>query len=133
MEREHASGAVRFARLVYLIAGIYGVIVLTPGLFTEKLFSARYPPGVTHPEFYYGFYGVGLAWQAAFLIIASSPSRFRGIMPAAMLEKFSYAAACLSLNRSGRLAGGLAAFGMGDLILGALFVFSYFRLGRSGK
>jgi hypothetical protein len=51
------------------------------------------PPPITHPAFYYGFVGVGLAWQVAFLIIATNPTRFRPLMVAGMIEKFSYGTA----------------------------------------
>src|SRR5215831_14803029 len=80
----------RFARYVFLIAGVWGVLVLTPLYFMFDRIGAEYPPAITHPDFYYGFIGVGLAWQAAFLIIGSDPRRFRPMMIAAMLEKFSY-------------------------------------------
>ena len=118
----------RFSRMVFLIAGIYGIGILTPGFFTEKVMAVRMPPAVTHPEFYYGFFGVGLAWQVAFLIIAMDPQRFRPIIPAAMLEKFIYVASCAVLLMLGRVPAAVAIGGAGDLILGALFTICYFRL-----
>jgi hypothetical protein len=118
----------RFSRMVFLIAGIYGIGVLTPGFFTEKVMAVRMPPAVTHPEFYYGFFGVGLAWQVAFLIIAMDPQRFRPIIPAAMLEKFIYVASSAVLLMLGRVPAAVAIGGAGDLILGALFTICYFRL-----
>ena len=57
----------RFARWVYAIAGIYGILILVPGFF---LISQVAPPSINHPEFYYGFYGTALAWQIGFLLIA---------------------------------------------------------------
>jgi hypothetical protein len=48
----------RFSRIVFLIAGIYGLIVLLPGFFGEKMLAEKMPPPITHPEFYYGFFGV---------------------------------------------------------------------------
>jgi len=38
-------------------------------------------------EYFYGFVGVGLAWQITFLIIARDPARFRPIMIGGILEK----------------------------------------------
>src|SRR5262249_29225926 len=70
----------RFARVVFLVAGIYGMVVLAPGFFTERALAQRMPPAITHPEFYYGFFGVALAWQVAFLIIARDPERFRPLI-----------------------------------------------------
>ena len=118
----------RFSRIVFLLAGIYGIGVLAPGLFSEKVLAERMPPAVTHPEFYYGFFCVGLAWQLAFLIIARDPGRFRVIIPAAILEKLSYAVACAALYMEGRAAGIVVAGGAIDLILGVLFTISFFRL-----
>lgn len=66
--------------------------MLTPLYFLFNVIRRNDPTPITHPGFYYGFVGVGLAWQAAFLIIATDPARFRPIMIAAILEKFSYAA-----------------------------------------
>ncbi len=59
----------RFAKVVFLIAGIWGVLVLTPLYFMFDLISRKDPPAITHPGFFYGFVGVGLAWQIAFLIM----------------------------------------------------------------
>jgi hypothetical protein len=118
----------RFSRAVFLGAGIYGIVVLAPGLFAEKMLAEKMPPAMTHPEFYYGFFGVALAWQAAFLIIARDPQRFRPIIPAAILEKLAYAGACAALLVLGRVPLVVALGGAVDFILGALFTISYFRL-----
>ena len=48
----------RFSRIVFLVAGIYGIVVLLPGYFGEKMLAEKMPPAITHPEFYYGFFGV---------------------------------------------------------------------------
>jgi hypothetical protein len=121
----------RFSRLVFLVAGIYGILVLLPGYFGERQIATRYPPAVTHPEYYYGFFGVALAWQIVFLVIAKDPARFRPIIPAAILEKLSYAAATTTLFALGRLATLFAIFGLVDLALGILFTTCYVQLGKS--
>lgn len=118
----------RFARTVFLIAGIYGIGVLAPGLFTEKMLGQMMPPAITHPEFYYGFFCVGLAWQVAFLIISRDPQRFRPIIPATIIEKFAYVIACTVLLTTGRISPTVALGGAGDCILGILFTVSYFKL-----
>src|SRR5579864_523847 len=118
----------RFSRIVFLVAGIYGLIVLLPGYFGEKILVQKMPPAITHPEFYYGFFGVAVAWQVAFLIIASDPQRFRPIIPAAILEKLTYCVACAVLFRLGRIPLIVALGGAGDFILGTFFTISYFRL-----
>ena len=40
----------KFARWVYAIAGIYGIIVLVPGFFLLERVGRDMPPPVTHPE-----------------------------------------------------------------------------------
>jgi hypothetical protein len=118
----------RFSSIVFLVAGIYGLIVLVPGFFGEKMLAEKMPPAITHPEFYYGFFGVAVAWQIAFLIIASDPQRFRAIIPAAILEKLTYCVACVVLFALGRIPLIVTLGGAGDFILGTLFTISYFRL-----
>lgn len=118
----------RFSRMVFLVAGIYGIVVLLPGYFGEKMIAEKMPPAVTHPEFFYGFFGVALAWQLAFLAIARDPVRFRPIIPAAIVEKLTYCVACLALLLLGRIQAVVALGGAMDFILGTLFTIAYFRL-----
>ena len=118
----------RFSRIVFLVAGIYGLVVLAPGFFSEKTLGEKMPPAITHPEFYYGFFGVAVAWQVAFLIISRDPQRFRPIIPAAILEKLTYCVACAVLLVLGRVPLIMAMAGAGDFILGTLFTISYLRL-----
>ena len=118
----------RFSRIVFLVAGIYGLLVLAPGFFGEKMLAERMPPAITHPEFFYGFFGVGIAWQVAFLIISRDPQRFRPVIPAAILEKLAYSVACAVLFTLGRVPLIVALGGAGDFILGAFFTISYFKL-----
>lgn len=121
----------RFSSIVFLAAGIYGLIVLAPGFFGEKMVAEKMPPAITHPEFYYGFLGVAVAWQVAFLIISRDPQRFRSIIPAAILEKLAYCIVCAVLLALGRIPLIMVAGGAGDFVLGTLFTISYFRLRAS--
>jgi hypothetical protein len=118
----------RFSKIVFLVAGIYGLVVLLPGFFGEKILAEKMPPAITHPEFYYGFIGVAVAWQVAFLIISRDPQRFWPIIPAAILEKLTYCIACVVLFALGRISLVVALGGAGDFVLGTLFTISYFRL-----
>jgi hypothetical protein len=86
-----------------------------------------YPPPITHADLYYGFISVALAWQAAFLVIAKDPVRFRLMMLPAMVEKFGYVATLTVLYGQGRLALGQFAVCGPDFVLGLLFVASFFR------
>ncbi len=119
----------KFAQRVFLIAGIYGLAIIAPLYFLESYVSETNPPAITHPEFYYGFVGVGLAWQIVFLIIARDPVRYRPLMPAAMLEKFPFAIAIYVLYAMGRVSSGPVAGATGDVVLGVLFVIAYLKTG----
>ncbi len=45
----------RFAKVVYLIAGVYGVLIIAPMYFMEDRIGREVPPAIHHPEFFYGF------------------------------------------------------------------------------
>jgi len=120
----------RFAKWVYLIAGIYGLVVLLPQYFLESQNGVNFPPPINHPEYYYGFVGIAVAWQIAFLIISRDPERYRLLMIAAVVEKYSYGLAVLVLFAQGRLAGPMLVFGMIDLVLGILFGVAYAKLSK---
>jgi hypothetical protein len=64
----------RFARWVFLIAGIYGLLVVTPQYFMEGVIARTTGP-ITHPEYFYGFVGVVVAFQLVFLVVARDPIR----------------------------------------------------------
>jgi len=115
-----------FPRRVFSIAGWYGLIVMLPQYFLEAKVP---PPPLTHPEHYYGFVGVTIAWQVMFLIIARDPVRYRTAMLAAMIEKFSFVVAIAVLYAQGRVAAAFLPWPAIDLVLGTLFVVSY-RLTR---
>ena len=117
----------KFARVVFWIAGIWGLVILTPLYFIFNLIGRQDPPPITHPAFYYGFVGTALAWQIAFLMTATNPIRFRPLMIAAVVEKFTYAAALIVLYLQGRLHRSDLTFGIVDLFLGILFVFAFLK------
>jgi hypothetical protein len=70
----------RFAKTVFWIAGIWGVLVIAPLYFMFDVISRNDPPPITHPGFFYGFAGAALAWQIAFFFIAKDPMRHRPLM-----------------------------------------------------
>jgi hypothetical protein len=117
----------KFAKWVFLIAGIYGILAVAPLYFSESRIARDYPPAITHPEYFYGFAGVTLAWQIAFLVIASNPSRFRLIMLPAVVEKFSYVIAILFLYSQERVSVLIVGTAVIDLIWGVLFVLAFLR------
>jgi hypothetical protein len=116
-----------FARRVYAAAGIYGLIVLVPQYFMESRIAREMPPAITHPEYFYGFVGLAVVWQLCFLAIARQPVRLRPIMPVTVLEKLAFGIPAVVLHAQGRLATATLAFGILDLVLGALFVLAYRR------
>lgn len=117
----------RFARIVFRIAGIWGLLIVTPLYFMYDTIGQQYPPPVTHPDFYYGFIGVTLVWQIAFLIISTDPVRYRPLMIAAVLEKFSYMVTMTTLLGLGRIEFGQFAVVSPDAILCVLFLVSFFK------
>jgi hypothetical protein len=116
---------VNFSRWLFRIAGIYGLIVLVPQYFMEDQLGRTYPPLITHPEYFYGFLGVAVAWQVAFLLIAQDPVRYRLLIIPAILEKFSFAVAAVVLYTQHRVPVGPLAGGLVDSVLGSLFVIAF--------
>jgi hypothetical protein len=117
----------RFARWVFLLAGITGVLMVVPPYFLEKRFGQDNPPPVTHPEFYYGFFGVTLAWQLMFLVIGSDPIRFRRAMLPAMVEKASFSLAIPMLYALERVSVMWVGFAAMDATWLVLFIIAYVR------
>jgi hypothetical protein len=117
----------RFARTVFRVAGVYGLIVLMPQYFMEAQIGRDYPPPITHPEHFYGFVGVALVWQLVFLLIASDVGRYRPVMVLAILEKLAFFVPTASLYVNGRVAPAVLAVSSVDAILGALFLASFLR------
>lgn len=120
-----------FAKKAFFIAGVYGLVVLVPQYFMEGKVGRDYPPPVTHPEFYYGFIGVALAWQVLFFIIARDPVRYRVAMWPAILEKVSFGLANIVLFAQGRLSALMLAGGIADLIFAATFYVAIRKTGDS--
>jgi hypothetical protein len=117
----------KFAKIVFGIAGIWGAVVLTPLYFMFDVIGQQDPPPITHPAFYYGFIGTALAWQIAFLIISTNPVRFRPLMVACIVEKFCYGATFAALYLQHRLHASDLIFGAVDTLLGVLFVVAFFK------
>ncbi len=120
----------KFAKYVFYIAGIYGIIALAPMYFLETKTGADYPPAITHAEYYYGFIGVALAFQIVFLIIAGNPAKYRAMIIPSVIEKFSFAIAAIVLYLQDRLAAMMLGAGLIDLALGVLFIVSYVLLSK---
>ena len=117
----------KLAKVVFWVAGIWGFLVITPLYFIFGLIGKQDPPPITHAAFYYGFVGVALVWQLAFMFIASDPVRFRPMMIPAMFEKLAYSIPLIILVVQGRTRPFDLIFAASDLFLGCLFLLAYLR------
>jgi hypothetical protein len=115
------------ASRVFLISGIYGLIVLVPQYFTEVKTGRDHPPAITHSEFYYGFLGVAISWQIAFLFISRDPLRYRPMMIPSILEKITFGVAVVFLFLQQRTSSMTLTFAIVDLIFAAVFTLVYLR------
>lgn len=121
-----------FARRVFFLAGIYGMLALSPMYFLEERLGRDLPPPVIHPEYFYGFVGVALAWQLVFLVIARDPVRYRLMMLPSILEKLSYGSAVWVLFLQERVSPIMLGPASIDLALAALFGVAFWKL-REGR
>jgi len=117
----------KFAKRVFVVAGIYGILVLAPQYFVESGLGLALPAPITRPEHFYGFIGVALVWQFVFLLIARDVRRYRPLMPLCVLEKLSFGLATAVLFAVHRVSASVLAAGTIDLTLGALFVAAFLR------
>jgi hypothetical protein len=117
----------KFARLVFCCAGAWGALVLTPMYFMYGKIGKYSPPPPTHPELYYGFAGVTLAWQLAFFVIASDPARLRPMIIPSVVEKLSYVIAVVVLYLQSRITAVQLSTGAPDALLCVLFVIAFFK------
>lgn len=114
-----------FAKRVFFLAAVYGVLALAPQYFMEAKVGRDFPPPITHPEHFYGFIGVALAWQFVFFLIARDPVRYRPVMLVAIVEKLAFGVAAVVLFAQGRLAALILGAGLIDLLLATLFALSW--------
>jgi len=122
---------VKFAKIVFWVAAIWGFLFITPLYFMFNLIGEKDPPPITHPAFFYGFVGVVLVWQIAFAFIARDPVRFRPLMIPAVLEKLVYSTPVIVLVAQKRTNPNDLVFAAIDLTLGIFFVLAYLRTPRS--
>jgi hypothetical protein len=116
---------VRFARIVFIMAGVWGIAILTPLFFLVDVTGRHYAPPATYPQFFYGFLSVAMAWQIAFLAIATNPARLRPLMIMAVVEKVGFVATLFVLRERIPPADMQAAWP--DLLLGILFIVAFVK------
>lgn len=120
----------RFAKYTFLAGGVYGLLALVPMYFMEASYGADNPPAITHPEFYYGFIGVAVAFQLIFIIISLDPLKYKTLILPSIVEKFSFVIAIAALLILGRVTGQIVIGAAIDAVLGTLFTVAYLRLTR---
>jgi len=116
-----------FAKRVFRWAGVYGLLVVGPQFFLEAKTSRDFPPAITHPEYYYGFIGTVVAFQVAFLVIATDPVRYRPLMIPSILEKAFFGLGMPLLYLQHRIPAVILVFSSIDLLLGVLFAVAWVR------
>ena len=125
------GGEMRFARFVFVAAGIWGIAVLTPFYWLVDVTGRHYAAPSEYPHFFYGFFSVAMAWQFAFLVIGTDPARYRPLMIPSMLEKFGYVVLLAILYSQSRITTADAQAAIPDLLLGTLFVIAFAKTRRS--
>ena len=120
------SQPMKFAKWTFGLAALYGLLVLVPHYYCEEKLGRDFPPAITHPEQFYGFLGVSVAWQFAFILLAHDPGRYRPMMLVAVLEKAGYGIAVVVLFSLGRVPSLVLGTGLADLMLGVLFLAAAF-------
>ena len=119
----------KFARITFIAAGTIGILVLIPLYFQLEKMGTDSPPAITHPEYYYGFVGVALAFQLVFIIISTDPWKYRPLMLAAIFEKLAFVVPTFYLYSQGSPLGTIIIGALLDLMWAILFVASYFKVG----
>jgi hypothetical protein len=117
----------KFARSVFILAGVWGIAVLTPLFFLVDITGRPYPAPSDYPHFYYGFLAVAMAWQVAFLVIGSDPVRYRLLMIPAFIEKAGYIVTTTWLYSQGRISAADANTAIPDSLLLVLFVVAFVK------
>jgi hypothetical protein len=120
---------VRLAKIVFLMAGVWGIVVVTPLYFLHDVTGQAYAAPATYPHFFYGFLSVTMAWQIAFLVIGSNPARFRALMIPGIVEKAGYVITVAVLYSHGRVSPAEASTAVPDCLLGLLFVAAFVKTG----
>lgn len=111
----------KFAKWAFTLAGVYGLIVLTPLFFLEGTVAQATEP-LSHPVYYYGFVGIAWAFQFLFLLIGRDPARMRPAMIPSIIEKLAFPAAAWPLYVTGRADLSTTLVASIDLALAFVFL-----------
>jgi hypothetical protein len=114
-------------RRLFVASGVLGLLALVPLYFRETRLGLDFPPPITHPELFYGFLGVTIAWQMGYIVIGSDPRRYRPFMLLGAFGKLSFSTALTILLLQGRVPAVIFAAGLPDVVMAILFVAAYFH------
>lgn len=115
-----------FAKWVFTLGGIWGVLVIGPLFFLEGALAKASEP-FSHPDAYYGFVASTFAWQLGYLVIGRDPGRYRPFMLLGALGKLIYFSSCWILFATGRIPMAVPAIASPDILLAVLFVIAWVR------
>ena len=118
----------KFARIVFVAAGVWGIVMLTPLYFLFDAIGRLYSSPINYPQGYYGFLAITLAWQCAFLLIGSNPAQYRLMMIPSMVEKFGYLLTMGVLYIQGRIGVTDLLVISPDLLWGVLFATAFVKM-----
>jgi hypothetical protein len=115
----------KFAKVVFVGAGVWGIVLITAMYFLFDEIGRQHASPITYPQFYYGFLAVTLAWQFAFLVIGSDPTRFRLMMIPSVIEKLAFVQSMSVLFIQDRIAVTDMMVVVPDFLFGVLFVIAF--------
>ena len=117
----------KFAKAVFIGAGVWGLVVVAPLYFLFDISGQEYVFPASYPHFFYGFLTVTTSWQIAFLLIGSNPVRFRPLMLPSIVEKLGYVVAVAVLHQRGLISTTEAMTAAPDVVLGVLFIAAFVK------
>src|SRR5580704_17307468 len=118
----------KFAKAVFWIACIWGILIITPLYFMFDLIGRQDPPPITHPQFFYAFVSVAIVWQFVFFVIATDPARFRPMILMSVFEKLSYVLTVGVLYLRGLTPPARSVTAVPDAVLAVLFVVAFIKV-----
>jgi hypothetical protein len=123
----------KFARIVFTAAGIWGIVVLTPLYLLVDVTGRPYAPPTSYPQFFYGFLSIAMAWQIAFLVIGSDVARFRPLMIPSIIEKLGFIVTVALLHGRARISTVEATAAVPDVVLCLLFIAAFVKTRPSAQ
>jgi hypothetical protein len=123
----------KLAKWVFLIAGIFGLLVTVPMALAERAIEQIMPPAVNHPEFFYGFVLLNACWQVLYLFLSTDPIRYRPMMIPSFLAKASGVVALTWLYLQQRISSQCAVTIVIDGIWAILFLAAFWAAGQGTK